>query len=442
MLSIGFLIILMITPVLNVPGPIFVKSPDTYIQLLLLTIGMILAIRFRSMPFKHLLLPIFITILILLCHALINESIYQFGDSAAYMFARLPVTIFVAYISSLILIYTKKELALNTFFKAIIFAALAQGLVIWLSFFIPSFRDFMSIIFYREIVEGAEHLVMLRVPGFIHSGGDGLSMNQSLLCVSGLLGVFLCFNTSHYRNIIVIGLVFSMLSTVFTGRTGFYLGTFFFILIFATQSTKFHISRAIFRFVVMMFFLFIPVLLFSQYIGTFAQSLLNEYGYEHPIVRLLKGFIFLQDEGVYGDDSIKSLFVDMVVIPDDPIRFLFGNGNFGQLNYARVPTDVGYFRMWHGIGLYGLFIFIFGLFLYPYMKVRALSFIVKKHITDKSTDRLVFLHLNILSIILFFGFIGHYKIFFLTTRIYVFIFFVLLFLIYNKLRSIQLKRTS
>ena len=205
-------VILMITPVLNIPGPMFVKSPDVYLQMLLVTLSVFWAFKFRWLPFKKLVFPIFTTLLVLVSQTLMNETIYRFGDSTAYTFIRLSLTISVAYICAVILIKTKKHLALSFFFKTIIFAALLQGTVIWLSFFIPAFRDVMSIVFYREISEGAKHLVLLRVPGFVSSGGDGLSMNQSLLCVSGLMGIFLYFNTSPYRNLLVIGLLFSMLS--------------------------------------------------------------------------------------------------------------------------------------------------------------------------------------------------------------------------------------
>jgi hypothetical protein len=306
----------------------------------------------------------------------------------------------------------------------------------------PAFRDVMSVVFYREMVEGAKHLVLLRVPGFVSTGGDGLSMNQSLLSVSGLMGIFLYFNTSPYRNLLVMGLLFSMLSTAFTGRTGLYLGVFFFVLIFATQSNNFRISRGMVKFVGIALAMFVPIVLLSQQIGLYGQFLLEKHGYEYPIVRLLSGFIGMQYEDGYTDSTIQTLLTDMVIVPNDPIRFLLGNGNFGQMSSDLLASDVGYFRMWHGIGLFGLFVFIFGLFLYPVMKIRSLSSNIRKYIVTKKTDRLVFSCVNILSLVLLYGLLGHYKIFFLSSRIYAFVFFVLLFLIYNQLRSIQRERTS
>ena len=436
------IVILLLTPVLNVPGPLFVKSPDVYLQVLLVAFSVFWAFKFHWLPFKKLVFPIFATLLVLVSQTLINEIIYQFGDSTAYTFIRLSLTISVAYICAIVLIETKKDLALSFFFKTIIFAALLQGTVIWLSFFIPAFRDVMSVVFYRAMVEGADHLYLLRVPGFVPTGGDGLSMNQSLLSVSGLMGVFLYFKTSRYRNLLVIGLLFSMLSTAFTGRTGLYLGVFFFVLVFATQSNNFRISRGMVKLVVIALAMFVPIVIFSQQIGIYGQFLLEKHGYEYPIVRLLNGFIAMQYEGGYTDNTIQTLLGDMVIVPNDPIRFLFGNGNFGQMSSATLASDVGYFRMWHGIGLFGLFVFIFGLFIYPLMKIRSLSSNVRKYIVTKTTDSVVFSNVNILSFVLLYGLIGHYKIFFLTTRIYAFVFFVLLFLIYNQLRSIQRERTS
>ena len=215
-----------------------------------------------------------------------------------------------------------------------------------------------------------------------------------------------------------------------------------FILIFATQSDNFRISRGMVKFFGIALILFIPIILFSQQIGIFGESLSKEQGFEHPIVRLLRGFIDRQSETGNTDMTVQTLLVDMVIVPNDPIRFLFGNGNFGQISSGTASTDVGYFRMWHGIGFIGLFVFIFGLFLFPLIKIRSLSSNVRKYIATKTTDRLVLSHVNILSFLLLYGLIGHYKIIFLTSRIYAFVFFVLLFLIYNQLRSIQRKRTS
>ena len=110
------IVILLLTPVLNVPGPLFVKSPDVYLQVLLVAFSVFWAFKFHWLPFKKLVFPIFATLLVLVSQTLINEIIYQFGDSTAYTFIRLSLTISVAYICAIVLIETKKDLALSAWF--------------------------------------------------------------------------------------------------------------------------------------------------------------------------------------------------------------------------------------------------------------------------------------------------------------------------------------
>ena len=121
MLLFVLLVILMITPVLNVPGPLLVKSPDVYLQVLLLTFIVYWAFKFRWLPFKKLALPIFATLLVLVSQTLMNETIYRFGDITAYTFARLSLTISVAYICAIILIYKNYLILPYTFVSPSIF---------------------------------------------------------------------------------------------------------------------------------------------------------------------------------------------------------------------------------------------------------------------------------------------------------------------------------
>lgn len=437
-----FTIVLLLTPAFNVPGPLTVKLADVYIQAIFFVYGAYWTLQFGRILFNRLISPIAIALLVLIIQALILETLYQFFDPTALTIFRLALTIFIAYACAIALIRVKKDLALVFFFKAVIFAALLQGAVIWLSFLSPDFRDFMSLIFFRDLTDEREHLVMLRVPGFAPTGGDGLSMNQALLATVGLMGVFLYFNTSRYRNPLVIALLFSVLSTAFTGRTGLYLGVLFFILVLATQSSDFRISRGVIKAIGISLIILTPIALFSQQLGVYGQALLDEHGYEYPLVRLLGGFIDMQTKATYADETIQTLLTDMVIIPDEPARFLFGNGNFGQLGASFISTDVGYFRFWHGAGLFGLLLFLCGIFIYPLIEIHRLSLIIRKRFTTIDNYKFAVSHFNLLLYIFLFGLISHYKILYLTSRIYDFVFFVLLFLIYNRLRYIEREGNS
>lgn len=432
-----FVVILLLTPVINIPGPLVSKSLDVYALLFFILIGIYSIVVSGKFRFRRLIIPIAISFAVLILHVLLLEIVFQFGDSTVYTILRLPITIVLAYLCAITLINAKNEYALQFFFKSVIVAALLQGAVIWFTFLIPGFRDFMSLIFYRAAVEDADHLILLRVPGFVSSGGDGLSMNQSLLSIVGLMGCYSYFYNYRYRNLIVVGLFLSMISTAFTGRSGLYLGIVFFVLIISAHNYNFRISRSFFGFAIASLAIIFPLYLLSDQIGAYGEVLLEEYGYEYPLVRLLRGFIDMRAQGVYSDNTISTLLSEMVIVPTETFRFLFGNGDFGQLASTFVSTDVGYFRIWHGLGLVGLLLFLIGIFVYPLIVVYRQLVVIRNNPRMKEIYNTHAALFNIIFIVLLFGVIANYKIIYLSSRIYAFVYFVLLFLIYNKFRAVN-----
>jgi len=368
---------------------------------------------------------------------------YNHKDLNNLSILRVISTVLVAYASAIALIRFKKDQALKFFFTLVIFAAIIQGAVLWFSFWFPTFRDFMSLIFFRDLRPGREHLVLLRVPGFSPTGGDGLSLNQSLLTTVGLLGVFLYYNKSRFRNFLIIAIFFSMLATVFTGRSGFYLGFIFFVLILSTNSKKSNISKNLINISAILMIIFLLIIIFSRQISLYGLYLLEEHGHEHPIVRLLIGFINMESTGVYVDKTVITLLRDMVTIPHEPTRFLIGNGDFAtniEDFTTNFTTDIGYFKMWYGIGLFGLLIFTYGFFIYPVIKLHRQKKVLKQNLVIVNDYQKSVSYINAITFVLFYGLIGHYKIIFLSSRIFAFIFFILLFLIYHQIRLFQTQR--
>ena len=208
----------------------------------------------------------------------------------------------------------------------------------------------------------------------------------------------------------------------------------------ATLRSNFEITQGLTKFAVLMLSLLTPILLLKNELGIFGESLLAEHGYEYPLVRLLRGFIDARNSGEYSDDTILTLTTNMVIIPDEPLRFLFGNNDFGQNGISFILTDVGFFRIWHGIGLVGLLIFIFGVFIIPIFKIYIKAQTKLFHARDKFILYSSSVEYKMLFVVLVFGLIANYKIIFMSSRVYLFIFFVLIFLVNHRLQTLNITK--
>jgi len=430
------IILLLLTPVINIPAPLFVKSLDVYGAVLFILIFCFFTIYRMNSP---LVLVLVVTVfLVLLSQMFLLEIIYGYGDYTGISFtARSIITVIVAFGSARALIELYGSTGLSVFIKLIVLCALLQGAVLWLSFIFPTIRELMSVLFYRDFGRDADHLILLRVPGFVSTGGDGLSMNHALLCVVGLVGTYIISPPGRLRQSIIAMLFISMLGTAFTGRSGLYLGFVFMVTIILIQKNR---SIDVWKFYrVFIFFLLLLLVLVSLggALGSFGKDILDDHGYEHPIVRLLRGFIEMRDSGSYTDNTINTLLTDMVVLPTGSLQLLFGNNYFGTLPGSDIRTDVGYFRMLHGIGFFGLVIFLVGIFTIPLLHVR----VTMKNLLAKTQnwhERRALRGLSqLLLVILLFGLVGHYKIFYLSTRIFLFVFFVFLFLVIHRYKTME-----
>lgn len=418
---------MLLMPVINIQSLGVMKSLDIYGATVFLVA--IAAISKNKYSCGKIVARIFLALMMLLAQMLLLEVIYDLGDfTGVGSTLRSFISVAAAYGCAICFQRAYGEEAIKAFFKIIITCALIQGFVIWMSFLIPEFRDFMSIMFYREEVAGREHLVLLRVPGFAPSGGDGLSLNHALLCTIGLLGAYYNDARSLRRNILVLLLFISVISTVFTGRSGFYLGFALMAAVFVIYKEGcLRLKRVLYVFIVIGLIL-TALLISSELIGAYGEGLLEEYGYEHPIVRLLKGFIDLKTSGKYSDDTVQALLTGMVFFPEHITRFLVGNNDFGQMEFNYIESDVGYIRMWHGFGLIGLIIFVVGVFLLPLVKVSNIAGKVARLL--QNNDKLIgskYL-IQIIAVVFLFGLVAHYKIFYLSTRLFLFLYFALLFL--------------
>jgi len=431
---------MLLTPVINISGGSVIRSLDVYANICFIFFALFLSVNKGVLQNRAIFIQVYGALALLFVQIIFLELIYGYGDTTGIAIVlRSCVTIFAAYGCVQLLIKKFNDGALPFFLKVVIIAAIIQGVVLWLTFFNSDFRDLMSQLFFRDLSVGKEHLVLLRTPGFVPTGGDGLSMNQSLLAVVGLMGAYVYYPKSRFLFSLVGLLLFSIFSTMFSGQSGFYLGVFFASIIIATQKHYFQFTRKFLNIFIVSMVVITTIFLLAEQLGSYGQHLLDHYGYEHPLVRLLRGFIEMQSTGQYFTPTGHALLTDMVIIPKDTIRFLVGNNDFGQLAGRSIASDVGYFRMWHGLGLVGITLFLLPIFIFPLLRVRILLQKIKCHAANSDAYRILVSEFRILLFVLIFGLIANYKIFYLSSRIFIFVFFVLLFLIYHKYRASRIR---
>lgn len=424
------ILILLLTPAINLPLPISFKYLDIYVNLLLATV-----LFYRSIvknKIETILLFFLLYFGVLIFYLAILELLFQIGDYTGFsLFLRSLSTIISAYVCALFLQNFYKENAFKQFGKIIFISSILQAVVIWLSFISASFRDYMSVIFYRDFNSESLHLIMLRVPGFVPTGGDGLSMNHGLLCVVGFIAMISqCKNNRVVLFFFLISVV-SAIACLFTGRTGLYMSLFFIFFIISIYNKGNFSIIYLYRF----FFILVSILsifvIFANTLGSYGNELYALYGYEHPVVRFLRGFMSLSngETDSYNDSTVTALFGDHLTFPKSGFRLFFGNNSFVGNSKDIIPSDIGYIKYIYGMGLFGI-IYCLGFFVFCFIIIRKL--LNKISIPNFNNNSIYYLFIIILS----YGFIGHFKINYLNSRIFLFLFLTYFFILYN-MKSIQ-----
>jgi hypothetical protein len=128
----------------------------------------------------------------------------------------------------------------------------------------------------------------------------------------------------------------------------------------------------------------------------------------------------------------------MVFLPQDPLRLLIGNNDFGQMPITFIASDIGYVRMIHGFGLLGMLTFLFGVYVIPiagvYLKRKRAQLTCIDNLNEGAE---VFFLPQFTLVVFLFGLIAHWKIIYLSSRIYLFVLFVLVSLTFLRINSIQ-----
>lgn len=106
------------------------------------------------------------------------------------------------------------------------------------------------------------------------------------------------------------------------------------------------------------------------------------------------------------------------------------------VNY--IKSDVGYVRMIHGFGLFGMMVYLVGVYIIPVWAIYRSKLGMQRRFIGNCKEIIEADFLaQIVLVVLIFGVVSHWKIFYLSARIYLFVFFVLLFLTRLKINSMR-----
>ena len=394
------LFLFLITPVLNLNLPIYIRTPD-------IMLGVIFSFLYlinlsRKITKNELILILFSYILLL--YSLALEVIYNYqGYDFTILLIRSFITTFSAFYLARIISGFKDPKAYLS--NVIIFLCILQGAVLLFSFISVDVRNFFDIFFYRLDDKNLEHLIQLRAPGFVETGGDGLSINHAALSI-----VALYLAKVYKKSKLVISVIFlSGLSTVVTGRSGFVLFAIFGLLTLISLNENGISLKRIIYFILIFFLIIFIFYAFRIQIGNYAVDLISSYGYEHPIARALKGFASLVQTGRFEVDIVQNLFGEHLNFPNDNLVWLFGNNSYSRADGYDIKVDIGWIRLIHTIGIFGLLIYV--------LKFLFLFF------ESKQYKSLIF-------ILIFLSFLANFNIPYSYSRIFIFL-LILIFLIFT-----------
>ena len=390
----------------------------------------ILLFLMKSLGENKLEIPRFAAIAVAIClattiYTLSIGILYEFVDfNVLSYYLRPAITFMAAVIIGREYVDLHPKRSLETFLKIVLVVFLIQGLVFVLTYISPDFRDSMSTVFARNDNEYLTHLISLRAPGFVASGGDGLSLNHSLLSLGAL--VYLTqFVSGRSKYLVCMCIIFaSLLSGLLTGRSGLFVVLTIGLIYIVTKSTV----RQKFTFIGFVLISAIGLSLYSasehavdesEYIATF--------GYEDPIARVLK----MSRNYKQGARVLPSVFHEDFTFSDsflaDVPTLFFGTGGFGRgddPDYIR--ADIGYLRMMKASGVILMLVFSLVFFI-PYYTVLVLAKIsrVKEEIALRS----------LITFTLMFGLVANVKIIYTSTRVFIFFYIVLISLYFYRRKT-------
>lgn len=226
--------------------------------------------------------------------------------------------------------------------KNIYFVILLQSIFILLTFVFPALRfSFQSLIIFEE-----SSAMFLRSPGFTTGASATLSIIQSIGVIIGFYYLMIAQKV-FYKILYSILFLLIIASVCLTGRSGLaFLIVVFIIAILFFRNKKFYhtilfkISTLVFLF--SLFFLFPLSYEILYNIEKISYWITSEFNFSGKSIYLL-------------NTLEKQIFKNHFFLPSDFNNFLVGDTS--TWNAFRIPSDSGYIRLLHSVGIFGVLIF-------------------------------------------------------------------------------------
>ncbi len=269
--------------------------------------------------------------------------------------ANILISIFQIAIGSYLLttFFIKKTLDQFLFLLLVIFGL--QGILIFINFLIPQYREFMFVIMPPggNITED-NFTSAFRTRGLMQSSGATVS---ALLAIGLLVAAYFLasFRLNKFdRKVIILSAIFISIGILFTGRTGLIVIPFAIVLyyILLVINKRFHFKT-------LLPLVWVPIILVSFYL-----QLKFIYGSVSPgnliLINLWEKWVFDQlianfDQNAQTTTALEKLS-SYLFIPDDDLHLLFGDPS----SWGIIRTDLGYIRMIYSTGVIGSLLFYAG----------------------------------------------------------------------------------
>jgi len=279
---------------------------------------------------------------------------------------------------------------------SILLATLIQAIVMILMYLNSDFNDIINTVFDKD----QRLLEWSRVSGLQDRGGDGLSMNQCLGALTGLVLINKGSVGLKRKILIFISISTIVISSLLAGRSGFLL--FIISTIVALYYYKFY-KKKIFYYSLSI--IMVLVCLLNNHIITRALDVSR--GYDDPIFRALEPLRAYTTDSSIRTSSTDILLQRMIIFPSG-YRFIFGNFEYGREGSEYISTDIGYLRLLFGSGIVGLILL-----------VAPFIYLLSSRYKD-------------IKPIVIFGLIGNIKIIYLITGSFIYLLTIMYFLNINE----------
>lgn len=323
---------------------------------LLLCFAFLLVFR-KNELFLYFNKKVFNAFFILILYALYASiiTLLNGGSSMANLFSVILILFQIAGGAYLLSAFFIKE-DLNQLLYLLLLILGIQGVLIFLNFIFPAYREFMFTIMPVEGNITEDNITsVFRTRGLMQSSGASIS---AYLAIGLLIGVYFLtsFKLSKVdKRIVVSCLICQLIGIVFTGRTGFVMVPIAFLAyyILLLVNNAFSIKS-------LLLLIYIPFGAILSYL-IIKETYLFLQPNGDAVIRAWEGWAFEQFldnfNGSSGKSNTLATLKSYIFIPEEDNHFLFGD----PASWGVIRTDIGYIRMIYAVGVVGALLFYSGI---------------------------------------------------------------------------------